>query len=109
MPVFLKRLKLEHGAIEVDSTPRRVVVRAAAVAGRQPDTDEKIRGPPAKVPLCITVPHAECRNTQSRLMPRDCGEGKWRAEEQSTQPGLLSSLMNSHPSKEFSLGLAYYP
>ena len=49
MPALLKRLKLEHGSIAVYSTPRRLVVRAAAVAGRQPDTDERLRGPPAKV------------------------------------------------------------
>ncbi len=45
----MKRLKLEHGAVEVDSTPRRLVVRVADVASRQPDTSEKIRGPPGKV------------------------------------------------------------
>ena len=55
MPALLKRLKLEHGAIVVDSTPRRLVVRASAVAGRQPDTDERLRGPPAKV-ICPASP-----------------------------------------------------
>ena len=55
MPALLKRLKLEHGPIAVYSTPRRLVVRAAAVAGRQPDTDERLRGPPAKV-VCPSLP-----------------------------------------------------
>ncbi|KAK9839286.1 hypothetical protein WJX81_005719 [Elliptochloris bilobata] len=49
VPALLARLRLSHGAIAVHSTPRRLAVSVAAVATSQPDVEESVRGPPAKV------------------------------------------------------------
>ena len=51
MPALLQRLRLAHGDVSVETTPRRLAVIARDVACAQPDVEEKIRGPPAKVPL----------------------------------------------------------
>ena len=51
VPALLARLRLAHGAVAVHSTPRRLAVAAAGVALRQPDVEESVRGPPAKVAL----------------------------------------------------------
>ena len=45
----LNAVLLEHGAVRTAGTPRRLVVAAPAVTERQPDTDENILGPPAKI------------------------------------------------------------
>ena len=39
----------------MDSTPRRLMVHVADVAGQQPDLTEKLRGPPAKVQTCHSL------------------------------------------------------
>jgi glycyl-tRNA synthetase beta subunit len=72
MPAFLKRLRLDHGAIEVDSTPRRLVVRAANVAARQPDTNEKIRGPPAKVATLNACTACHTDLAREPIVATDC-------------------------------------
>ena len=46
---FMEQARLEHESVEVMATPRRLVVLAKAVAGRQADVSERLRGPPAKV------------------------------------------------------------
>ena len=51
VPALLARLRLSHGEVAVHSTPRRLAVAVAAVAARQPDVEESVRGPPAKVRL----------------------------------------------------------
>lgn len=45
---MLDDLRLEHGPITVWGTPRRLVLRASAVAERQPDVDEEAMGPSVK-------------------------------------------------------------
>jgi glycyl-tRNA synthetase beta chain len=45
----LDELRLAHGAVTATGTPRRLAVRAASVAERQPDLDEEVLGPPARV------------------------------------------------------------
>jgi glycyl-tRNA synthetase beta subunit len=49
VPQLLKRLLLSHGDVSVESTPRRLAVIVRDVAAKQPNLEEKIRGPPAKV------------------------------------------------------------
>jgi hypothetical protein len=49
VPALLKRLLLEHGPVRVECTPRRLAVLVPDLAPRQPDVEEDIRGPPAKV------------------------------------------------------------
>jgi glycyl-tRNA synthetase len=44
----LKALNLEHGAIQVLGTPRRLVAQVAQLAARQADRDEVVKGPPAE-------------------------------------------------------------
>ena len=44
----LEELRLEHGPVEVFSTPRRIAVRIADVEGRQPDRTLEVSGPPVK-------------------------------------------------------------
>jgi len=45
----LTELRLEHGSIWVSGTPRRLSVFVEALADAQPDLDEQVVGPPARV------------------------------------------------------------
>lgn len=49
VPTFLKGLNLGYSDLQIHSTPRRLIISAQDLAGRQPDSEERIRGPPAKV------------------------------------------------------------
>ena len=53
VPALRKRLLLEHGEVRVECTPRRLAVLVPGLASRQPDTEEDIRGPPAKASLFV--------------------------------------------------------
>jgi glycyl-tRNA synthetase len=46
IPGLLAELRLEHGAITVGGTPRRLVVQVGALAARQADLEEEVVGPP---------------------------------------------------------------
>jgi glycyl-tRNA synthetase beta chain len=45
----LRELRLTHGVIRALGTPRRLAVLAEAVQSAQPDLDEEVLGPPARV------------------------------------------------------------
>ncbi|HJW89712.1 MAG TPA: glycine--tRNA ligase subunit beta [Anaerolineales bacterium] len=47
LPGYLAELRLEHGEVRVQGTPRRLVVGIAGLAPRQPDLEQVIKGPPA--------------------------------------------------------------
>jgi glycyl-tRNA synthetase len=47
VPQLLSDLRLEHGEVQVVGTPRRLVVLVEALAPRQTDRVEEIKGPPA--------------------------------------------------------------
>lgn len=49
MPALLDRLRLGHGGVRVEGTPRRLAVVVHQLAGRQSNAAERVRGPPAKV------------------------------------------------------------
>ena len=51
MPQLLRKLKLSHGQVKVESTPRRLAVIVESVQAKQEDAEERVRGPPAKVRL----------------------------------------------------------
>ena len=46
---MLRKLKLSHGQVKVESTPRRLAVIVESVQAKQEDAEERVRGPPAKV------------------------------------------------------------
>jgi glycyl-tRNA synthetase len=46
-PALFDHLRLTHGDIHVDGTPRRLVVHVAELSGRQQDHEELVKGPPA--------------------------------------------------------------
>ncbi len=46
-PALLKELSLEHGAVQVQGTPRRLAVMIEALSPRQPDRESLVKGPPA--------------------------------------------------------------
>lgn len=48
IPALLTELRLDHGAIKVGGTPRRLVVGVSALAPRQADLVEEVVGPPLK-------------------------------------------------------------
>jgi glycyl-tRNA synthetase len=48
VPALLAKLRLDHGGVTVEGTPRRLAVRVAALAARQRPLSAKVRGPPAK-------------------------------------------------------------
>jgi glycyl-tRNA synthetase len=47
LPALLNELRLEHGQIRVQGTPRRLVAHVEDLAPRQPDREQVIKGPPA--------------------------------------------------------------
>ena len=47
VPALLDELRLEHGALRVMGTPRRLVVHVEDLAPRQPDLEQVVKGPPA--------------------------------------------------------------
>jgi len=48
VPEWLHALRLEHGEIHIQGTPRRLVVQVAGLAPAQPDLEQVIKGPPAR-------------------------------------------------------------
>jgi glycyl-tRNA synthetase len=49
VPNLLEKLRLSHGKIRIEGTPRRLAVGVDALAARQPNRDEVVRGPPAHI------------------------------------------------------------
>ena len=49
VPALLDRLRLGHGGVTVEGTPRRLAVLVHELAARQSNNSERVRGPPAKV------------------------------------------------------------
>ncbi len=47
VPVLLKELSLEHGAVKIEGTPRRLVVSIDSLSPNQPDREDLVKGPPA--------------------------------------------------------------
>ncbi len=47
LPEVLDGFRLEHGAIQVMGTPRRLVMHVADLAPGQPDLEQVVKGPPA--------------------------------------------------------------
>jgi glycyl-tRNA synthetase len=47
VPSLLKELSLEHGSVNIEGTPRRLVVSIDALSPRQPDREDLVKGPPA--------------------------------------------------------------
>ncbi|HTA89937.1 MAG TPA: glycine--tRNA ligase subunit beta, partial [Polyangiaceae bacterium] len=45
----LRELRLSHGALRALGTPRRLTLLAEGIAEAQPDLDEEVLGPPARV------------------------------------------------------------
>jgi glycyl-tRNA synthetase beta chain len=60
LPKLLKdkllEARLAHGEVTVWGTPRRLAVRVAEVARRQPDLEEELTGPPERVAFADGVP-----------------------------------------------------
>ena len=48
VPKLLDDLHLEHGAVSVSGTPRRLAVMVDSLATRQPDRADLVKGPPAE-------------------------------------------------------------
>lgn len=48
VPALLSKLRLQHGAVEVHGTPRRLAVLVHDLAPAQTPQESKVRGPPAK-------------------------------------------------------------
>ncbi len=48
LPAWLDELHLEHGAMSVSGTPRRLAVYVESLAPRQPDREDLVKGPPAE-------------------------------------------------------------
>ncbi len=48
VPAWLDELHLEHGAVTVSGTPRRLAVFVKALAPRQSDREDLVKGPPAE-------------------------------------------------------------
>ncbi|PNW77355.1 hypothetical protein CHLRE_10g433000v5 [Chlamydomonas reinhardtii] len=48
VPALLAKLRLSHGAVHVEGTPRRLAVVVEALAAAQTSEESKVRGPPAK-------------------------------------------------------------
>ena len=49
MPALLDRLRLGHGELQIEATPRRLALLISQLAVHQRGAENKLRGPPAKV------------------------------------------------------------
>jgi len=49
VPALLDRLRLGHGEIQIEATPRRLALLISQLAVHQRGAENKLRGPPAKV------------------------------------------------------------
>jgi Glycyl-tRNA synthetase beta subunit len=49
VPALLQKLRLNHGDVQVESTPRRLAVIVKDLAASQQDVEDRVRGPPVKV------------------------------------------------------------
>src|SRR6185369_11843169 len=47
VPSLLKELSLEHGPVNIQGTPRRLVVSIEDLSPNQPDREDLVKGPPA--------------------------------------------------------------
>lgn len=47
VPTMLKRLRLEHGTVQISGTPRRLVVSIQELASMQAEEEMVVKGPPA--------------------------------------------------------------
>jgi glycyl-tRNA synthetase beta chain len=45
----LEEARLAHGAVDLYATPRRLAVRVAELADRQPDVETELKGPPVRI------------------------------------------------------------
>ena len=48
VPAWLDELRLEHGPVRVEATPRRAAVFVETLSPSQPDLEELVKGPPAE-------------------------------------------------------------
>ncbi len=48
VPTWLDDLHLEHGAVHISGTPRRLTVSVGSLAPRQPDREDLVKGPAAE-------------------------------------------------------------
>ena len=60
MPALLDRLRLGHGEVQIEATPRRLALLISQLAVHQRGAENKLRGPPAKVTLPLTVTTLPC-------------------------------------------------
>jgi glycyl-tRNA synthetase len=47
IPLWLDELRLEHGPVQIEATPRRLAVMVSDLSPRQSDRQELVKGPPA--------------------------------------------------------------
>jgi glycyl-tRNA synthetase len=47
VPAWLDELRLEHGQVRIEATPRRAAVFVETLSPNQPDLEELVKGPPA--------------------------------------------------------------
>ena len=48
VPGWLDELRLEHGSVRIEATPRRAAVFVESLSPSQPDLEELVKGPPAE-------------------------------------------------------------
>jgi len=51
VPLWLNELRLEHGLVRIEATPRRAAVFVETLSSNQPDLEELVKGPPASVAI----------------------------------------------------------
>jgi glycyl-tRNA synthetase len=85
LPGWLDELHLEHAAIHVSGTPRRLAVMVESLVARQPDREDLVKGPPAErafgpdgVPTPAAVGFAKGKGlTPKDLQVREVDGGKY--------------------------------
>jgi glycyl-tRNA synthetase beta subunit len=65
---LLQRLRLSHGGVSVEGTPRRLAVLVSDLAAKQTDAESRMRGPPAKVGSDLAC---ACAASQHNFIPAD--------------------------------------
>ncbi len=85
VPAWLGELRLSHGVVRIDGTPRRLAVFVEKLAARQADQEDLVKGPPAErafgpdgVPTPAAIGFARGKGLQPKdLEVRELDGGKY--------------------------------
>src|SRR3954470_5647780 len=76
--LLFEKLEIPHEAIQLDATPRRLVLRAEGLPERQPDSEERVLGPAKSAPAQAVAGFARKQGiAPEQLVVESTGKGEY--------------------------------